>query len=53
MLISWYPVVVLVLGLLLWALSSKPVPIEAGRLMFFAGLLVTLLVLARTTVRLG
>jgi hypothetical protein len=52
MLIAIVPVVVLVLGLPLWALATKPVAVEAGRLMFACGLLVVLFVAARQTVHL-
>jgi len=52
MLIAIVPVVVLVLGLLLWALAAKPLVAEAGRLMFGCGLLVALLVATRTTLHL-
>ena len=51
MLIAILPVIVLVLGLLLWALSSNPVPKEAGRIMFFCGLLVVCFVAAKYSVR--
>ncbi len=52
MTVAIVPVVVLVLGLLLWALASKPIAVEAGRLMFACGLLVSLFVMARTTLHL-
>jgi hypothetical protein len=48
------PVIVCILGLLLWAYKSKPasIAIELGKIMFAVGLLVTLFVLAHYTVRL-
>lgn len=52
MLIAWLPVVVAVLGILLWALASQPIPKEAGRILFAAGVLVTLLAAGRHTVEL-
>jgi hypothetical protein len=52
MFIAIVPVVVMVLGLLLWTLGSgKAQPI--GEKMFTCGLLVTLFVFARVTVRIG
>lgn len=52
MLISLVPLLVAVLGLLVYALASNPKAAEAGRLAFACGLLVTLLVAAHSTVRL-
>ncbi len=52
MTIAIVPVVVLVLGLLLWGLATKPIAVEAGRLMFACGLLVSLFVMAKTTLHL-
>ena len=39
MLYAMVPVLVLVIGLLLWALAANAVVKEAGRLAFFVGLL--------------
>jgi hypothetical protein len=47
------PVVVMVLGILIWTLSSKPIPQRAGEWMFVCGLLVTCFVAAKYTLRLG
>jgi hypothetical protein len=52
MLIAIVPVVVLILGLLIWALAANPVPKEAGRLMFFAGMFIAVWISARATVHL-
>jgi hypothetical protein len=46
------PVMVLVIGLLLWALASNPVVKEAGRLMFATGLFVSVWMFSHATVRL-
>ena len=53
MLIAWVPVVAVILGLLLWFVSANPKASEAGRIIFQCGVLVTLFVLARQTLRLG
>lgn len=51
MLIAIVPVLVLVIGILLWALATNPVLKEAGRIMFFCGLLVVCFVAARYNFR--
>ncbi len=43
MLIATIPLLVAVVGLLMYVLASNPKVSEIGRLMFFAGLFVTLL----------
>ena len=53
MLIAIIPIVALILGILLWALAANPLVKEAGRLTFFCGMLVTLLVAAHYTVHIG
>jgi hypothetical protein len=53
MLIAWVPILAIVLGLLLWALSKNPIVMRAGEIVFTCGTLVTLFVLAHVTVRLG
>lgn len=53
MLIALWPLVILILGLLLWVLASNPKVSEAGRLFFFCGALVLTMSLARETFRLG
>ena len=53
MLIAIVPILVLVVGLLMWALAANPKLQEAGRLMFFCGLLVSCFVVSRVTFRLG
>jgi hypothetical protein len=52
MLIAIIPVLVMVVGLLLWALSKNAIVSRAGEWMFVTGLLVTLFVAAKYTVRL-
>ncbi len=52
MIIAWVPVLVLIVGLLMWALPSPPLIKDAGRIMFCCGLLVTLFTSAHTTVTL-
>jgi hypothetical protein len=42
---------VAVLGLLLWALASNAVVKEAGKILFFCGVLVTLLIVGGKHVR--
>jgi len=46
------PVIVCILGVLVYALSANPKSSEMGRLAFFAGLFVALLVVAEHIVRL-
>lgn len=53
MLISIIPVLVLVVGALVYGLSANPKVQEMGRLAFASGLLVTLFVVAKTTFRIG
>lgn len=51
MLISIVPVVAAILGLLIYALAANPKVSETGRLLMFAGMLVTLFVMAGQSVR--
>ncbi len=53
MLIAIWPVLLAVIGLLVWFLSANSKVSEAGKIMFFCGLLVLTWVLARHTVRIG
>ncbi len=53
MLITIIPVLILVIGILIWALASNPLVKEAGRIMFFCGMLVLTFALARVTWRVG
>jgi Na+/phosphate symporter len=53
MLIAIVPLIVMVLGLVVWFVSSNPKVSEAGRLAFFCGLLVLTMVLAKETLRVG
>jgi len=46
MVIAVIPFVVCIVGLLMWALASNALVKDAGRIMFAAGLLVTLFVFA-------
>jgi len=52
MLYAILPVLVLVIGLLLWALATNPIVKEAGRLMFATGLFVSVWMFSHATVRL-
>lgn len=52
MLIAIIPVIVCLLGLLLYALASNPKVAELGRLAFVCGLFVTVYVASRQTLRL-
>ena len=52
MLIILLPLLVCLVGLVVYALASNPKAAELGRLMFAAGLLVTLLVVGGPMVRL-
>jgi heme A synthase len=47
------PVLVMLVGLLIWAFASNPKAAEAGRILFFCGAFVTTQVLAGTTMRFG
>jgi Na+/phosphate symporter len=51
--IALVPLVVCVVGALLYALSSNPKISEMGRLAFFAGLLALMLAMAGHTVKIG
>jgi len=53
MLIAIIPIVVLVVGLLMWVLATNPVVKEAGKIMFFCGMFVTTLTAAHVTWKLG
>lgn len=50
--IAIVPVVVMILGLVVWAVASKPLVAAVGEKMFTCGLLVTLFVFARVMLRL-
>ena len=52
MLIAIVPLIAVVVGILVYVLASNTKLSELGRLTYFAGLLVTLLVTARHVVRL-
>lgn len=52
MLIAWVPLIAVIVGLLLWALASKPLVQRCGEILFFCGTLVSLMSLAGTTVNL-
>lgn len=53
MLIAYFPVLFALVGLLMWVLSSNPKVSEAGKLMFFAGILATCFAMSGHTWRLG
>jgi Na+/phosphate symporter len=50
MLIAVMPLLLVLIGLVIYVLSSNGKAAEIGRITFFCGLLVTVLTLARTTV---
>lgn len=51
MVIAWAALLVAVAGLLLYVLASNPKVVEIGRLMMFAGMLVTTYALGARTIR--
>jgi len=51
MLIAIVPIVIMVVGLLMWVLAGNPYVKEAGKIMFFSGMLVTTFVCAKVTWR--
>jgi len=53
MAISYLPLLVAVIGVLMYALSSNAKVAEIGRISFAFGLLVTLMVMSHHVVRLG
>jgi len=52
MLVAYLPLLVAIIGLLVYVLASNAKAVEIGRLLFFAGILVTVLTLQGHTVRL-
>jgi hypothetical protein len=52
MLIAIIPIIACILGLLMWVLATNAIVKRAGEWMYVCGLLVTLFVAARVTVRL-
>ena len=50
MLIAIIPIIVLIVGLLTWAVSSNPLAKDAGRGAFFIGLFVAVWIAAKQTV---
>jgi Na+/phosphate symporter len=53
MLIAYWPLVILVIGVLIWALASNAILKEIGRWMFIIGLFFTVQALAQKTVKVG
>jgi len=53
MIIAIWPVIILVAGILLWVLASKPILTEIGKWMFIVGLFWTVQTLSTKTVKLG
>ena len=51
MLVSWVVLVIAIVGLLMWVLSSNAKLSEVGRIMFFCGFLVTCMLLGGKAVR--
>jgi Na+/phosphate symporter len=52
MVIAYLPLLIALIGVLMYALSANPKVVEIGRIMFWTGLLVTLFSVASKTVRL-
>jgi len=50
MIIAIIPLIILVIGILMYALAANPKVQEAGRIMFFCGMFVLTMVFARQTV---
>jgi Na+/phosphate symporter len=48
---AWIPILILVIGLVLYFIASNPKVTEVGKIMFFCGLFVTTWQLAGRTVR--
>ena len=53
MVIAIIPVLVLIVGLLVWVLAARPKAAEAGRILFAVGALITVYVLAHHTIKIG
>lgn len=53
MLIAIIPLIVLIVGLLMYALAANPKIQEIGRIMFFCGLLALCLAFSRQTLSIG
>lgn len=53
MVIAIIPLIIAVIGLLMYALAANPKVQEAGRLVFFAGIFVLTWVFAKQTVSIG
>lgn len=53
MVVAIYPLVIAVVGLLMWVLSSNPKVSEAGKILFFCGALVLTMALGSKTLHLG
>ncbi len=52
MLISYLPLLICIIGLLIYALAANPKIAEIGRTMMWTGMLVTLMTLASKTIKL-
>lgn len=52
MLISLWPLIICIIGLVIYLACTQAKPAEVGRLMFFAGLLVTCFTLANKVLHL-
>lgn len=53
MIIAWAPLLLAIVGLLLWALASNPKVAEAGKILFFCGVFWFVYGLAGKTIRVG
>lgn len=51
MLIAILPIIAIIVGILMWALCAKPILAEAGKILFFWGVGVTLFIASRYTVK--
>lgn len=51
MIVAYMPFVICLVGLLIWALTKQGILPEVGRLMFFAGLIVTCFSVAGNTTK--
>lgn len=53
MLIAYIPLLVALIGVLIWALASKQIAQRIGEHMFWTGLLVTLMTVSNHTLKIG
>ncbi len=53
MIIAYWPLLICIIGLLMYALASNAKVVEIGRTMMWTGMLVTLMTVASHTVKIG